>query len=147
MVTKKDLSIRLCLDARQVNKIIIPDRESPEPVGEILQRFTGTKYITTLDLTAGYWQIELEEGSRKYVAFLYNGRNYQFCRLPFGLNVSVSIFIKCLDYVLGREILEFTTVYVDDIVITSPDNSTHCERPVSYTHLDVYKRQMRTKVW
>ena len=90
--------------------------------------FNGTKYITTLDLTAGYWQIELEEGSRKYVAFLYNGRNYQFCRLPFGLNVSVSIFIKCLDYVLGREILEFTTVYVDDIVITSPDINTHCER-------------------
>ena len=30
--------------------------------------------------------------------------------------------------VLGREILEFTTVYVDDIVITSPDIDTHCER-------------------
>ena len=99
------------------------------------------KYITTLDLTAGYWQIELEEESCQYVAFLYNGRNYQFRRLPFGLNVSVAIFIKCLDYVLGRENLEFTTVYVDDIVITSPDMDTHCERSVSYTHLDVYKRQ------
>ena len=126
VVTKKDLSIRLCLDARQVNKIIVPDRESPEPVSEILQRFNGTKYITTLDLTAGYWQIELEEEFRQYVEFLYNRRNYQFCR--FGLNVSVSIFIKCLDYVLGREILEFTTVYVDDKVITSPDINTHCER-------------------
>ena len=79
-------------------------------------------------MTAGYWQVELEEESRQYVAFLYNGRNYQFRRLPFGLNVSVSIFIKCLDYVLGREILEFTTVYVDDIVIMSPDIDTHCER-------------------
>ena len=97
VVTKKDLSIRLCLDARQVNRIIVPDRESPEPVSEILQCFSGTKYITTLDLTARYWQIELEEESRQYVAFLYNGRNYQFRRLPFGLNVSVEIFIKCLD--------------------------------------------------
>ena len=54
---------------------------------------------------------------------------------------------------LGREILQFTTVYVDDIVITSPDINTHCERLDrvlnklhKYGITDVYKRQVMYKV-
>ena len=70
--------------------------------------------MTSLDLTAGYWQVPLAAESRRYTAFLFNGKNYQFKRLPFGLNTSVASFIKCLDMIL----------------------------PVSYTHLDVYKRQV-----
>ena len=66
-------------------------------------------------------------------SFLFNGKNYQFKRLPFGLNTSVASFIKCLDKSLQPHNLDFLTIYVDDILIAS--------RTVSYTHLDVYKRQ------
>ena len=52
----------------------------------------------------------------------------RFKRLPFGLVNSVAIFIKCLDEVLGKEILEFTTVYVDDLVIASSSWEEHCHR-------------------
>ena len=59
------------LDARKINQIIIPDRESPEPINEILQKFSGVKYMTSLDLTAGYWQVPLAVESKKYTtAFL-----------------------------------------------------------------------------
>ena len=97
------------------------------------------------------------------MAFIFDGRNYQFKRLPFGLINSVAIFVKCMDQILGQEALQFTTVYVDDLLITSSDWDEHCDRiehvlrklsennitlkifrlcPVSYTHLDVYKRQV-----
>ena len=102
-----------CLDARKINQIIIPDRESPEPINEILQKFSGVKYMTSLDLTAGYWQAPLATESRRYTAFLFNGKNYQFKRLPFGLNTSVASFIKCLDKILQPKDLDFLTVYVD----------------------------------
>ena len=39
----------------------------------------------------------------------------------------VSIFIKCLDYVLGREILELTTVYVDDGLYVSNNKNTNAD--------------------
>ena len=68
VVIKKDGKVRLCLDARKINQIIIPDRESPEPINEILQKFSGVKYMTSLDLTAGYWQVPLAAESRKYTA-------------------------------------------------------------------------------
>ena len=66
--------------------------------------------MTTLDLTAGYWQVPLAPESRKYTAFLFSGKNYQFKRLPFGLNTSVASFIKCLDIILQPKDLDFLTV-------------------------------------
>ena len=107
VVIKKDGRVRLCLDARRINQIIIPDRESPESINEIFQKFSGVRYMTSLDLTAGYWQVPLAEVSRKYTAFLFNGKNYQFQRLPFGLNTSVASFIKCLDQILKPKDLDF----------------------------------------
>ena len=62
------------------------------------------------------------------VAFIFEGRNYQFKRLPFGLVNSVVIFVQCMDQILGREALEFATVYVDDILITSTTWDEHCNR-------------------
>ena len=54
-----------------------------------------------------YWQVPLAPESRKYTAFLFNGKNYQFKRLPFGLNTSVASFIKCLDMILQPKDLDF----------------------------------------
>ena len=39
VVIKKDGRVRLCLDARHINQIIIPDWESPEAINEIYQKF------------------------------------------------------------------------------------------------------------
>ena len=136
VVIKKDGHVRLCLDARKINQIIIPDRESPEAINEIFQKFSGVKYMTSLDLTAGYWQVPLAWESRKYTAFLFNGKNYQFKRVPFGLNTSVASFIKCLDEILQPHNLDFLTIYVDDILIASRTFSEYVEQ-------DVYKRQVR----
>ena len=62
------------------------------------------------------------------MAFIFEGRNYQFKRLPFGLVNSVAIFVACLDHILGQEALQFTTVYVDDLLITSANWEERCYR-------------------
>lgn len=77
-IKKKNGEIRICLDARQINKRIIPDRECPMNIEEILLKFQGTKYLSTIDLTAGYWQCPLKKENREITAFLHRGRNYQF---------------------------------------------------------------------
>ena len=62
------------------------------------------------------------------MAFIFEGRSYQFKRLPFGLVNSVAVFIKCMYQVLGQEALQFTTIYVDDLLITSANWEDHCCR-------------------
>ena len=126
-IPKKNRQVRLCLYAREINKMIINDRTSPGEIEEILNHFHGTKYFSTWDTVCGYWQGGLHPRRRQYLAFIFEGRNYQFKRLPFRLVNSVAVFMHCMDQILGQESLQFTTVYVDE--------------PVSYTHLDVYKRQ------
>jgi len=125
VVTKKDNTVRLCLDARNLNKILIPDRECPMPIDDMLYKFEGAKCFSTLDLTAGYWQVPLHPNSRKYTAFLFNGHSYEFRVLPFGLNISVGCFIKCVNSILGPDVDDFAMAYVDDIIIWSKDFETH----------------------
>ncbi|KAK9759146.1 Reverse transcriptase (RNA-dependent DNA polymerase) [Popillia japonica] len=125
VVTKKDNTVRICLDARRLNQSITPDQESPPMMEDLLRKFHGMKYFSSLDLTCGYWQLPLDKNSRECTAFLVDGKSYQFCVLPFGLNVSVAMFSKCLEKVLGPEVLTFATVFVDDILIASETLEQH----------------------
>jgi hypothetical protein len=100
-VFKKNEKMRICIDARNINTHIIPDREQPIPIEDILIIFKKVKYISTIDLWSGYWQVPLEEASLTACSFLFNGRNYSFTRIPFGLNVSGAEFQKAMDIVLG----------------------------------------------
>ena len=52
----------------------------------------------------------------------------RFKRLPFGLVNSVAVFVACMDQILGPEALQFTTVYVNDLLITSTNWEEHCYR-------------------
>jgi hypothetical protein len=56
---------RICLDARRANKWTVPDRARVQPIGELLQRFHGSRCICTIDLSSDFLQVELEPESRK----------------------------------------------------------------------------------
>ena len=52
-IPKKDGLVRLCLDAREINKIIINDRTSPGEIEEIMKKFHGCKFMSTRDAFCG----------------------------------------------------------------------------------------------
>lgn len=137
-VAKRDGTVRIVLDARAINRIILPQRDQPESLECLLQKFKGVKYLSSLDLTSSYWQLLLHEDSRKYTAFLHNGRSYQFQRTPFGLSVSAAAFMRALDEVLGEEILKNVTLYVDDVLITTATWEEHLK--ILQQILDAFKR-------
>lgn len=103
IVLKNNGTVRVCLDARYVNNIIESDHESPPLICELLQKFHGTNLMSLTDLESGYWQIPLHPESRKYTAFLYNSRMYQFYRVPFGLKTAGSAFIRSIAMALGDD--------------------------------------------
>lgn len=125
IVIKKNGEVRICLDARFINAIILSDNESPPIIEELLQKFEGVKYLSTTDLVLGYWQIPLEPESRKYTAFLHEGHLYQFTRVPFGLKTAGGGFIRALNLALGQEYSESISCYIDDILIASQTFEGH----------------------
>lgn len=127
-VPKKDGTVRLCLDARQMNQKLITDAESPEPMDSLLYKFSKPAFVSCLDCTEGFLQIELlDEASRDLTSFKFEGRNYRFTRVPFGTKVSMQFFMKAIDAVIGTEVDHFFSRYVDDFKVVSEDFESHME--------------------
>lgn len=122
---KKDGSVRLVLDSRQINTIIATETDRPETLDQLLQKFHGVQVLTSVDMRASFWQVELHPECRKYTAFLYLGRCYVFRKLPFGLNVSSSAFIRALSTVLPEQLRKRVTLYVDDILVAEKSWDEH----------------------
>lgn len=129
-VIKTDGSIRLCLDARKLNTIILPTRDASPPIDDILAKFNDKCFFSSLDFSSGYWQIPLDPEVRQYTSFLYDGRSYQFCVVPFGLNISNAAFGKGLEAALNNysQQCPFPNdihTYVDDILLSSSSFENH----------------------
>lgn len=125
---KKDKSIRVLLDAREINKYMIAETEKPPMQIDVLNSFHGAKYITIIDLNNAYFQIPLTDESKKYTGFTYNGKSYVYNVLPQGLKTSVGSFSRAMDIILGPDVREFCVNYLDDLaIITSGSLEMHLE--------------------
>lgn len=119
IAVKSDGTIRVCLDARFINEIIEADQESPPLIAELMQKFFGIKFMTIVDFASGYWQIPLDESCRKYTAFLFNSKLYQFCRVPFGLKTAGSAFLRAINFAIGNQFDKVLTTYIDDFLVAT----------------------------
>ena len=82
LVNKKDGSLRVCVDYRRLNSIGETDAYPMPRVDNMIDALGKAKYITTLDLARGYWQVPVEEESRSRTAFTTPFGLFQFvvCR-------------------------------------------------------------------
>ena len=69
LVPKPDGSLRLCNDFRMVNAISTFKAYPMPRVDELLEHLGKAKFITTLDLTKGYWQVLVAPDDRPKTAF------------------------------------------------------------------------------
>ena len=103
----------------------------------LLQRFHGASFISTLDFSSAFLQIPLEEASRKWTAFQFQNKVYQFTCIPYEFRNSLSAFIRALQSALGADTCEYAIHYVDDLVFSK----TFEEHLV---HLDNVLRKLTT---
>lgn len=124
MVKKADGGRRPCIDFRELNKILEVRGETVPLIAELKTRFCGAAYFSKLDFKEGFLQIPLNEESKKYTAFTFEGRIYEFNRTPFGTQQSSQAFIKALQIMFdGMD--QFVAVYVDDLLIYSKTEEEH----------------------
>lgn len=123
VVVKKDGSIRLCLDARKLNKKLIDDHESPKKMEELYQECNGVRVMSSFDLRNSFWQMPLTEESKKVTAFAFEGRTYEFNVTPFGLKTSGPSLIWGLEKVIKG--IPNTLTFVDDILCMARSFDEH----------------------
>ena len=78
IVAKKNGEIRVCLDARFLNKFIPADNECRPHTDELMQKHEGAKYFSITDLVRVYYQFRLKKESRKYTTFRHKRHTHQF---------------------------------------------------------------------
>jgi hypothetical protein len=93
VVSREGKSPRICVDARRTNALVQPDRAKTPPFNELLQRFHGVSFLSSVDLSSAFLQIPLAEKSRPYTAFPFDYTVYQYKRTPYGLKkISIGFY-------------------------------------------------------
>lgn len=130
LVRKKDGSLRFCIDFRKLNNHTTRDAYALPRVDEALQMMGGAKWFSSLDLKAGYWQIEIAEEDKHKTAFVLPPPFglWECNRMPFGLCNAPSTFQRAMERCLGELNHTCCVVYLDDIIVFGRDLDEHIER-------------------
>ena len=91
-IVKPNGKLRICIDPRDLNKIVKRQYYPMRTVDEIITRMPNAKIFSVLDANSGFWQICLNDESAKLCTFNTSYGRYKFKRLPFGLSSSQDIF-------------------------------------------------------
>uniref|UniRef100_A0A9J7ZJ87 Gypsy retrotransposon integrase-like protein 1 n=1 Tax=Cyprinus carpio carpio TaxID=630221 RepID=A0A9J7ZJ87_CYPCA len=125
LVKKKDGSWRFCVDYRKLNAVTHKDAYPLPRIEESLTGLKGAQWYSTLDLASGYWQVEMDPQDRQKTAFTTPMGLYEFDRMPFGLCNAPATFQRLMQRCLGSMVHDFLLIYLDDVVVFSPDFDSH----------------------
>ena len=120
LVRKKDNSIRVCVDYRQLNRKTIKDAYYLPRIDEMLESLSGNKYFSILDMKSGYHQLEVLEAHKPRTAFTAGPLGFwEYNRLPFGLCNAPATYQRVMEECLGELNYSICLVYLDDLIIFS----------------------------
>jgi hypothetical protein len=122
---KSNGKLRLCVDYRRINTLTKPDAYQLPRIDDNLDRLGGSQYFSTIDLSSGFHQLPMQKDSIQLTAFGSRVGHYEYTVMPFGLRNAPSSFQRLMNTILKDFIDKFVVVYIDDILIFSPDIDTH----------------------
>ena len=128
LVPKKNGKLRLVIDYRQLNKQTIKSTWPIPSVEEIFGTLQGSAYFTSIDISAGFYQVLMEESSQDYTAFSTPFVSFEWLRMPMGLTGSPPAFQCLVEKVLVGLTWKICVPYLDDIIIFASTPEEHLER-------------------
>lgn len=123
IVEKPNGSLRLCLDPRDLNKVIKREHHLIPSTEDIISELEGKSFFSVVDLKDGFWQICLDDQSSEICTFNTPFGRYKFKRMPFGIASAPEVFQKRNEKMFGD--IQGVHVYFDDLIITGSSEADH----------------------
>jgi hypothetical protein len=117
------MNVRVCLDARGLNDVILdmPDSQMPS-LREVVDSLGRFEYITVLDAANCYHQFRLRKEDQPKTAFTWNGRQYMFQVVPFGLKIMTGHLQRIMENLLECEGVK---PFQDNVAVASVSKEEH----------------------
>ena len=129
VVPKKDGTMRVCIDYRDLNAVSLLDAYPLPRIDELLNKLAKARWYSKVDLASGYHQIPMEEDSIKYTGFRVGDpvegcSFFEWVVMPMGLASAPATFQRWMEWALqGLE--SCILIYLDDVLIYSLTEEQH----------------------
>ena len=138
-VKKKDGSLRLCIDSRQLNRVTIRNQYPLPRIDELFDQLQGSRVYSKIDLRSGYHQLRVQESDVPKTAFRTRYGHYEFLVMSFGLTNASAAFMDFMNRVFQPYLDRFVIVFIDDILVYSGSSEEHSE------HLRIVLQTLRER--
>ncbi|GFW67845.1 retrovirus-related Pol polyprotein from transposon 17.6 [Trichonephila clavipes] len=116
---------RFAKDYRKLNSITKYPRYPLPQIHDLNTNIPHTEIMSTFDLRSGYFRLGINPEDIIKTVFMSKYATYAFTRMPFGLSGADPNFQKAFEIILKPLLGRYLSVYMDDVIISSPSFTHH----------------------
>jgi hypothetical protein len=118
-VKKKDESLRMCVDYRPLNGVIIKNKYPLPRINILFDQLSKAKIFSKIDLRSEYHQIKICPKDIPKTAFSTRYGLFGYLVMSFRLTNAPAHFMYLMNLIFMMELDRFMVVFIDDILVYS----------------------------
>nr|GEZ05037.1 putative reverse transcriptase domain-containing protein [Tanacetum cinerariifolium] len=126
-VKKKDGTLRMCIDYRELNKLTVKNHYSLPRIDDLFDQLQGSQFFSKIDLRSGYHQLRVPDDDIPKTAFRTRYGHFEFTVMLFGLTNTPAVFMDLMNRVCRPYLDKFVIMFMNDILIYSKTQEEHVE--------------------
>ena len=122
---KKDGTLRLCIDYKELNKVTIKSKYPLPRIDDLFDQLHGAQYFSKIYLRSDYYQLRIREANISKTTFRTGYGNYEFLVMSFGLTNAPAAFMDLMNRVFRPYVDQFVIDFIDYILVYSKSMDEH----------------------
>jgi hypothetical protein len=118
-VKKKDGTLILCIDFRQLNKVPIKNKYPFPRIGDLFDQLKDAGIFSKIDLRSRCHRVRIRDEDTNKTSFKTRYGHYEFTVVPFGLSNAPAVFMCLMNGVFQEYLDKFVIVFLDEILVYS----------------------------